>query len=79
MAGFVSKTGSAMIGIVAYPSDGICKSIRYAAHRATRKDIRGRKLVEGEFLARQGEMNVDVQGVIEAFRRLAMDKGKEKA
>jgi UDP:flavonoid glycosyltransferase YjiC (YdhE family) len=75
MAGFVSKTGSALVGIVAYPGDGICKSIRYAAHRATRKEVRARKFVEGEYIARQHEMDVDVQGIIEAFQRLVFVHG----
>ena len=77
--GLVSKTSSAVVGIMAYPGDGICKSIRYAAHRATRKDIRARKLVEGEYLARKSEMDIDVGSVIEAFERLTAGKGKERA
>jgi UDP:flavonoid glycosyltransferase YjiC (YdhE family) len=77
MVGFVSKTGSAIVGLAAYPGDGICKSIRYAAHRATRKDIRGRKFMEGEYVARRREMDVDVQDVIERFQMMA--KGEEKA
>lgn len=85
MAGFVAKTGSAIVGTAAYPLDGVCKSIRYVAHRTTRKDIRARKLVEGEYLARMKEGGVDVQGIIEAFERLIADiakakvKGKEKS
>jgi hypothetical protein len=38
-----------------------------------------RKLVEGEYLARKSEMDVDVPGVIEAFERLTAGKGKERA
>jgi hypothetical protein len=78
MAGFVSKTSSALVGIVAYPGDGIAKSLRHVAHRATRKENRARKLVEGEYLARKSEMDVDVPGVIEAFERLTAGKGKER-
>jgi UDP:flavonoid glycosyltransferase YjiC (YdhE family) len=79
MAGLVGKTGSAMLGIVAYPGEGLCKSIRYAAHRATRKNIRARKLFEGECMARKSEMDVDVSGVIETFQRFVKGKGKERA
>ena len=79
MAGFVSKTSSALVGIVACPGDGIAKSLRHVAHRATRKENRARKLVEGEYLARKSEMDVDVPGVIEAFERLTAGKGKERA
>ena len=68
-----------MVGIVAYPGDGICKSILHAAHRATRKDIKARKLVEGEYLARKSGMDSDVRRVIETFERLTMGTGKEKA
>ncbi|KAH7068796.1 hypothetical protein BKA63DRAFT_556209 [Paraphoma chrysanthemicola] len=78
MAGFMTKTTSAVVGIVAYPGDGIAKSIRYAVHRATRKEISNRKLVEGEYLARKNENDVDVRGVIEAFERLTMGKGKDR-
>ncbi|KAF1950307.1 sterol glucosyltransferase [Byssothecium circinans] len=79
MAGLVSKTSSALVGMVAYPGDGICKSIRYAALRATRKDIRTRKLIEGEYLARKSEGDVDVRAVIQAFERLTMGEGRETA
>ncbi|KAF2829543.1 UDP-Glycosyltransferase/glycogen phosphorylase [Ophiobolus disseminans] len=76
MAGFVSKTSSAVVGIVAYPGDGICKSIRHAAHRSTRRDLRARKLLEGEYLVTKSD--IDVRSIIETFGRLRME-GKEKA
>lgn len=77
MAGFMTKTSSALVGIVAYPGDGICKSIRHATHKATRREIKVRKMIEGEWLARKNELDVDVTGVIDAFER-AVGKGKER-
>jgi hypothetical protein len=58
VAGFVSKTSSAVVGLVAYHGDGICKSMRYAVHGVTRRGIRARKLVEGEWIANELETNV---------------------
>lgn len=76
MVGLVTKTSSAVVGAVAYPGDGICKSIRYATHRSTRKEIRAQKLVEGEDAARREESDVDVQGMIAAFRGWTTTGGK---
>lgn len=75
MVGLVSKTSSALVGAVAYPGDGICKSIRYATHRTTRKDIRARKLMEGSDMARRNEVNIDVLHIIATFRGLITTEG----
>jgi UDP:flavonoid glycosyltransferase YjiC (YdhE family) len=70
VAGMLAKTGSAVVGVVAYPGEGICKSLRYATQRARRREVRKRKVEEGEDLARRWEGDVDVLEVIGAFRRL---------
>lgn len=75
--GFTSKTASAAVGIVAYPGEGICKSIRHAVHSGNRRDIKARKLSEGAFLARQGR-DEEVIKVINTFESLKNDKGKAK-
>ncbi|OAL45249.1 UDP-glucose,sterol transferase, partial [Pyrenochaeta sp. DS3sAY3a] len=74
MAGLVSKTGSALVGIVAYPGDGICKSIRYQVRSATRKKIRMQKMVESEWLVRTATTEKEVLMVIDKFERLRRDK-----
>lgn len=76
MAGFISKTSMAMVGIVAYPGDGVAKSIRYLAKSATRKQIVASKLVEGQALAARHEVNVDVTGLIQAFDKLTRETQK---
>ncbi|KAH6628959.1 UDP-glucose,sterol transferase [Boeremia exigua] len=68
--GFVTKTASATLGIVAYPGQGITKSIRHAARSETRKRIRDRKNSEGEYLTRQPGTGKDAVGLINAFKLL---------
>jgi hypothetical protein len=48
--GFTSKTASAIIGLVAYPGQGLCKSIRHAANSTCRTKIKAHRHFEGEFL-----------------------------
>lgn len=68
--GFVTKTASATLGVVAYPGQGVTKSIRYAAKSETRKKIKDMKSAEGEYLARQSEKEKDTVGLINAFKLL---------
>jgi UDP:flavonoid glycosyltransferase YjiC (YdhE family) len=78
MAGFVSKTSAAAVGIVAYPGDGIVKSLKYLAKSGTRKKIRATKLVESEWLSGKSEADVDVIKLIGEFEKLRQGKGKER-
>jgi len=48
LLGFGSKVASASLGLVAYPGQGICKSIRHAAEPQTRGKIKASKMKEGE-------------------------------
>ena len=50
--GFTSKTASALIGLAAYPGQGICKSIRHAVNSTCRTRVKAQRHFEGEFLAR---------------------------
>lgn len=80
--GFAAKTASATVGIVAYPGEGICKSLRHAAHSGTRRGVRARKVGEGVFLAGRAQREGwgggvgGVEGVVRAFELLASDKGR---
>lgn len=76
--GFTSKTASAAVGIVAYPGEGICKSIRHAVHSGNRRDVKARKMVEGAFLAEKAGLNGEVAGIISAFEVLRSEKGLVK-
>ncbi|KAF2124318.1 glycosyltransferase family 1 protein [Dothidotthia symphoricarpi CBS 119687] len=69
--GFATKTTSAAIGIVAYPGEGICKSIRHAAKSQTRKKIKMRRMAEGQYLAENFGLDKEVIGVINAFKLLS--------
>lgn len=74
--GFTSKTASAAVGIVAYPGEGIRKSLRHTVHLATRRDIKARKMVEGQYLAQSAALNREVIGIINAFELLKNEKGR---
>ena len=74
--GFTSKTASAAVGIVAYPGEGICKSIRHAVHSGNRRDIKARKMFEGAYLAQRSGLNEDVAGIISAFELLRKQQGR---
>ncbi|KAL5404067.1 hypothetical protein PMIN06_005350 [Paraphaeosphaeria minitans] len=50
--GFVTKTSSAAIGIVAYPGQGITKSLIAPFKATTRKGIAAQRAAEGEYMAR---------------------------
>lgn len=79
LLGFTSKTASAAVGIVAYPGEGICKSIRHAVRSGNRRDIRARKMNEGAYLARRSKLNEEVNGIINAFELLRNQQGQVKA
>lgn len=72
--GFTSKTVSAAVGIVAYPGEGICKSLRYAVHSGTRRDIKARKMNEGQYLAQRSALSKEASGIINAFELLRNEK-----
>lgn len=74
--GFTSKTASAAVGIVAYPGEGICKSIRHAVHSTNRRDVKARKMSEGAFLAHRSGLDVDATGIINAFEVLRSERGR---
>ncbi|KAF2002598.1 glycosyltransferase family 1 protein [Amniculicola lignicola CBS 123094] len=65
MVGFGSKTASACLGLIAYPGQGICKSIRDAAKSGTRKNIAAHRHMEGYYVVRRAtdaEVNLVLNG-----------------
>lgn len=76
--GFTSKTASAAVGIVAYPGEGICKSIRHAVHSGNRRDVKARKMFEGAYLAQRSGLNEEVVRTINAFELLRSERGRLK-
>lgn len=75
LLGFGSKVTSASLGLVAYPGQGICKSIRYAAKSQTRKNIKVLKTKEGEHLV--GFLSkADVLAVLNGFKRQKEERAR---
>lgn len=74
MLGFTSKTASAAVGMVAYPGEGICKSIRHAVHSGNRRDVKARKMFEGAYLAQRSGLNEEVVRTINAFELLRSER-----
>ena len=75
--GFTSKTASAIIGLAAYPGQGICKSIRYAANSTCRTRIKAQRHFEGAFLAEtQGgaQIRERVISIFEGLRKITTAK-----
>jgi hypothetical protein len=68
LLGFGSKVTSASLGLVAYPGQGICKSIRHAAKSQTRKNIKVLKTEEGKHLVRFIS-KADVLAVLNGFKQ----------
>ncbi|KAJ7103729.1 sterol glucosyltransferase [Mycena epipterygia] len=67
--GFSSKTSAAVMGLVAYPGQGIYKSIRAAAHDKTKKKIARSRHEEGEWLLKT-DQDLRRAGVIAAYDEL---------
>lgn len=74
IAGFISKTSAATVGIIAYPGEGISKTIWNLTRSETRKKVRMQKLSEGQWLAGSAGEELDVLSLIQAFERRTNDK-----
>lgn len=77
--GFTSKTASAAVGLVAYPGEGISKSVRHAVHSSNRRDVKARKMLEGAHLFEQSELSDGATGIINAFELLRNEQGRLKS
>ncbi|KAE9377348.1 glycosyltransferase family 1 protein [Stipitochalara longipes BDJ] len=65
-----SKTGAGALGLVAYPGQGIAKSIRSAVRSKLRHSIEKAKHVEGEYLLKSAiEKGLDFERLIADFDR----------
>ncbi|KAF1928116.1 glycosyltransferase family 1 protein, partial [Didymella exigua CBS 183.55] len=77
--GASAMTAAAAVGVVAYPGQGICASLRRVVRSGTRRDVEARKRVEGAYLAQKaGRDGWDV-GVTEAFELLRGSKERVEA
>ncbi|KAH6620183.1 hypothetical protein C7974DRAFT_415406 [Boeremia exigua] len=78
MAGFLSKTSAAAVGTVAYPGDGICKSIRTLAKGKTRRLIWSEKIKEAEWLVGRLEDEECILETVKAFKILSKKKVEKR-
>ncbi|KAI6914309.1 sterol glucosyltransferase [Hortaea werneckii] len=68
---FTMKAGSGVIGLVAYPSQGVYRSLHTALHQSTRNQIVVAKRAEGQWLNRELESDgAEVQRVVQRFKSL---------
>ncbi|KAI6881446.1 UDP-Glycosyltransferase/glycogen phosphorylase [Hortaea werneckii] len=68
---FTMKTGSGVIGLVAYPSQGVYRSLHSALHQSTRNQIIAAKRAEGQWLNRELESDgAEVARVVQRFKSL---------
>ncbi|OQE93072.1 hypothetical protein PENNAL_c0006G03456 [Penicillium nalgiovense] len=66
--GMGTKAASGALGLVAYPGQGLAKSLHSAIHSKTRKQVFKARLTESEYLARQStKAQSSCPDVIEAF------------
>lgn len=68
-----TKTGAGMLGLVAYPNQGIAKSIRTAVKSSTRKKIIQARRIESAYLARSSstrDEKIDREMVLSRFDEL---------
>jgi CheY-like chemotaxis protein len=83
MRGFVNltmKTGAGTLGLIAYPCQGVYRSIHAAMHTRARKAIEQAKLKEGEWLVEnQLDNGVEVQDIVRRFLTVTPGEGKGKA
>jgi hypothetical protein len=67
LVSFTAKTSAATIGLVAYPCQGIYRSLYTATHKATRDLVNEAKLVEAYWIHEQG--NDEASDTMQAFLR----------
>lgn len=81
--GFVNltmKTGAGTLGLIAYPCQGVYRSIHAAMHMKVRKAVKRAKLEEGEWLLKQQPADdVEVGEILRRFMTAMSGKGKGKA
>jgi hypothetical protein len=73
--GFGSKVASAGLGLVAYPGQGICKSIRHVVKSNTRRTIKVQTLKECEYLV-DSLSEADTLAVLNGFKQLRGERGR---
>lgn len=76
--GFTAKTGAATVGLIAYPNQGIYRSLRTAVRTGLAKKIEQARWAEvGYLMARMGEgLSIDPEGVCEVFDAIMVSRNR---
>lgn len=68
---FTMKTGSGLIGLVAYPSQGVWRSLHTLLHQTARTRVEEAKKAEGKWLAAEiGVESLASKHIVRQFERL---------
>jgi hypothetical protein len=70
--GLFTKSGAGMFGMLAYPADGIAKSLRSVTHTRSRKAVEAARRIEGDWILHHASLGdgKQIEDVLEAFDRL---------
>jgi hypothetical protein len=70
--GLFTKSGAGMFGILAYPADGIAKSLRSVTHTRSRKAVEAARRIEGDWILHRVSLGggKQMESVLEAFDSL---------
>lgn len=77
--GFTAKTGAATVGLIAYPNQGIYRSLRTAVRTGPAKRIEQSRWAEvGYLMVQMGEgLSIDPEGVCEAFDTIMVSRSRK--
>ncbi|RSL48512.1 hypothetical protein CEP54_012866 [Fusarium duplospermum] len=67
----VTKSGAGMLGVLAYPSAGISKSLRTAMHSSTRMAITQALREEGKWMVKNDGDGVDTSALVNKFKSIS--------
>ena len=74
---FTMKTGAGTLGLIAYPCQGVYKSIHAALHTKAKKEIEQARYEEGDWLLdSQVDGDFDSEKVIQDYLSISPGKGK---
>ena len=70
--GLITKSGAGMFGMLAYPTDGIAKSLRSVTHTRSRKAVEAARRIEGDWILHRVSLGDGrrIESVVEAFDSL---------
>lgn len=76
--GFTAKTGAATVGLIAYPNQGIYRSLRTAVRTGPAKKIEQARWAEvGYLMLQMGEgLGIDPEGVCEVFDAIMVSRNR---